>query len=65
MSKRENDNIYKVGTHITAKDSPRVKLVIKKYIHRSYHCAIEDDTSRNYLRYLECDLIPPLQHLVL
>ena len=57
MSKRHNDNIFKIGTSVTAKGDPSVNLVIKKYIHRSYFCTVADDDSRNYRRYLEKDLI--------
>ena len=58
MSKRENDNIFKVGTSVSAKADPSVKLIIKKYIHCFYHCAVVDDTARKHLRYLERDLMP-------
>lgn len=57
MSKRDNDNIFKIGASVTAKGDPSITLVVKKYIHRSYFCTVGDDNSRNYRRYLEKDLI--------
>jgi hypothetical protein len=58
--KRENDNIYKMGTVVTTKENPGRKLLIKKYIHRTYYCAVIGDAETN-LTYLERDLVlaPP------
>jgi hypothetical protein len=57
MSKRDNDNIFKIGATVSAKGDPSVNLVIKKYIHHFYFCNAADDDSRNYRRYLEKDLV--------
>jgi hypothetical protein len=57
--KRSNDNIYKAGTVITAKENPHVKLVIMRYIHRTYYCAVVGGDTKNQLTYFEQELIAP------
>ena len=60
MSYKSNaDNIYKVGTIITAKVHPDVKLIIMKYYHRTYYCAAADNPSGKHLTYFERELVPP------
>lgn len=54
-----NDNIYALGTVITAKAHPHVKLIIRKYYHRTYFCAVMDDLTQKHLEYFEKELIPP------
>jgi hypothetical protein len=56
-TKRENDNIYKTGTVVTTKEDPNRKLVIMKYIHRTYYCAVVGDAAINNLHYQERDLV--------
>lgn len=56
--KRSNDNVYKTGTVITAKENPQRKLLIMKYIHRTYYCTVVGD-ALTQLTYFERDLIPP------
>ena len=55
--KRENDNIYKIGTVVTTKENPNRRLIIKKYIHRTYYCAVAGDAATNNLKYFERDLV--------
>ena len=53
------DNIYQVGTFITAKENPGLMLVITKYCQRVYYCSsIIDDTRR--FAYFENNLMAPL-----
>lgn len=54
-----NDNIYTLGTVITAKARPQVKLIIRKYYHRTYFCEVMDDLTQKHLEYFEKELIPP------
>jgi hypothetical protein len=54
-----NDNIYKTGTVVTTKENPNRRLVIMKYIHRTYYCAVVGDAEINNLTYLERDLVIP------
>jgi hypothetical protein len=58
--KRANDNIFKAGTVITAKENPHVKLVIMRYIHQSYYCAVVGGNVKHQLTYFERELIAPL-----
>jgi hypothetical protein len=57
--KRSNDNIYKAGTVITAKENPHIKLVIMRYIHRTYYCVVVGGDVKNQLTYYEAELIAP------
>lgn len=57
--KRENDNIYKTGTVVTTKEDPGRKLVIMKYIHRTYYCAVVGNAAINNLTFFERDLVVP------
>jgi hypothetical protein len=54
-----NDNIYKVGTIITAKDFPARKLHITTYKQRIYYCATVDQPAARQLAYFEHELIQP------
>lgn len=60
--KRSNDNVYKIGTVITARDNPCQRLIIVKYIHRSYYCAVEGEDLKIQQTYLEKDLLQPLMN---
>ncbi|HYC87529.1 MAG TPA: hypothetical protein VEB86_19985 [Chryseosolibacter sp.] len=53
------DNIYPVGSMITAKDAPAIQLEIKKYYQRIYYCSVvgSDDAKRK--AYFEKELIAP------
>jgi hypothetical protein len=57
--KTNNDNIYKVGTIVTAKADPELKLIIMKYYQRTYYCAVVNDPSHKHFAYFEKELIPP------
>lgn len=54
------DNIYPIGTRITAKVDPGLQLVIDNYFHRIYYCAVVNDPDHKHLLYFERELIPPL-----
>ncbi|MDH4089167.1 MAG: hypothetical protein OEV74_06460 [Cyclobacteriaceae bacterium] len=59
MSYRTNtDNIFKVGTNLSAKLHPEVRLTITKYYQRIYYCAVLDDPAQNPIAYFERELIP-------
>jgi hypothetical protein len=55
------DNIFKVGTVITAKSNPDVKLLIAKYYQRTYYCTVIGEPDRKPLAYFERELIAPAQ----
>jgi hypothetical protein len=60
MSERiNNDNIYKIGSFITAKDNPSRKLVIRQYYQRIYYCSVVDSPALKDLAYFERELIHP------
>ena len=54
-----DDNIYKVGTFIQAKEAPFVRLEIKKYSHRVYYCAVVGNEAAKQKVYFERELIAP------
>lgn len=54
------DNIYELGTLVTAKADPTLKLVIKKYYQRIYYCAQTDNPLRKHLAFFENELDPLL-----
>lgn len=53
------DNIYEVGTMITARIAPDCTLVINRYIKRIYYCVAVNDPKQRVLAYFERELIPP------
>lgn len=53
------DNIYKPGTHITAKAYPLLKLKIERYYQRIYYCSVVDAPKQKHLVYFERELVPP------
>jgi hypothetical protein len=62
MSYRTNlDNIYAVGTFITAKENPSLKLKIMNYYQRIYYCAVVEDEGRKQFAYFERELISPVK----
>jgi hypothetical protein len=65
MSYRTNeDNIYKVGSVITARENPTQKLLIEKYYQRIYYCSIlPEDPSARLKVYFQKDLIAPAEVL--
>lgn len=59
-SNNQTDNIYPEGAFITAKVNPGLKLVIHRYYHRIYYCAIVDQPDKKHFAYFERELIPLL-----
>jgi hypothetical protein len=58
--KTNKDNKYEVGTIITSKSKPTVKLKIIKYFQRTYYCVEVGDRTRKQLMYFERELNAPL-----
>lgn len=58
-TQNSEDNIYKVGTIMLAKEAPTVKLQIKHYNQRIYYCTIVDDASAKQKVYFEREFIKP------
>jgi len=56
----QTDNIYQAGTILAAKVNPGLKLVIKRYYHRIYYCAIVNEPDKKHFAYFERELIPPV-----
>ncbi len=54
-----NDNIYPVGTFITAREFPARKLLINAYMQRIYYCSTVDRPEATQLVYFERELIQP------
>jgi hypothetical protein len=54
-----NDNIYKIGSTVTAKAKPNLPLVIMRYYHRTYYCMDVSDPTGRQREYFEKDLNPP------
>jgi hypothetical protein len=54
-----NDNVYPVGTSITAKEFPARKLHITAYKQRIYYCSSVDHPEVRQLAYFERELIEP------
>jgi hypothetical protein len=54
-----NDNIYKIGSLITAKDDPSRKLLIRQYYQRIYYCSTVGAPEKKELAYFERELINP------
>lgn len=52
-----NDNIYKTGTTIYARENPKVKLFILDYKSRIYYCNVADVEGGAVLAYYERELI--------
>ena len=54
-----NDNLYPENSFIRAKVAPEIPLVIVKYLHQIYYCAVVDEPDRKQLVYFERELINP------
>ena len=54
-----SDNIYQVGSIISAKSAPHVKLLIRKYYQRIYYCAIQDSATAKEQVFFERELLAP------
>ena len=62
MSYQTNeDNLYAVGTFITAKEAPDVRLEITKYYQRIYYCSTVGNDTAKLKAYFERELIAPVQ----
>ena len=57
--KTNSDNIYPVGSNISAKAAPEIKLLIRKYYQRIYYCCIQGNEQGKQLVYFERELNPP------
>lgn len=53
------DNIYSIGTRVTAKHDPAQQLVIVRYYQRIYYCSIVDQPAHKQLAYFERELVTP------
>ena len=58
------DNLYRVGTLISAKANPVLQLVIESYCQRIYYCRSVAEPDRRHIAYYERELIPPALPLV-
>jgi hypothetical protein len=62
MSYQTNeDNIYAVGTFITAKEAPAVNLQITRYYQRIYYCSVVGNEGGKLKAYFERELVMPMQ----
>ncbi|HEY0654377.1 MAG TPA: hypothetical protein VGD65_14655 [Chryseosolibacter sp.] len=61
MSYQTNeDNIYAVGTFITAKEAPAVRLEITRYYQRIYYCSVVGSEAAKRKVYFERELVAPI-----
>ena len=54
-----NDNVYKQGSLIYAKENPALQLVIVAYCQRIYYCAPATDIKGKQRAYFERELVAP------
>lgn len=54
-----SDNIFSIGTIVSAKVEPGLSLVIAKYYQRIYYCSIVGQPTHKQFAYFERELIPP------
>jgi hypothetical protein len=59
MNTPSNDNIYPVGTLITAKVNSSLPLIIAKYYQRIYYCSVVGNPDHKQLAYFERELNAP------
>ena len=52
-----NDNIYKTGTNVYARENQNVKLLIIDYKSRIYYCNVADVEGGEVLAYYERELM--------
>jgi len=58
MKKNNMTKRYKKGDLVYAKVRPSVLLVVRLYIRKIYHCAIQNDSTANELLYFDSELRP-------
>jgi hypothetical protein len=56
MNTSSKDNIYPIGTFVTAKVNPSLPLVIHQYYQRIYYCAVVNDPAHKQFAYFEREL---------
>lgn len=59
MNTTSKDNLYPIGTFVTAKVNPGLRLVIHQYYQRIYYCAVVNDPTHKHFAYFERELTPP------
>lgn len=52
------DNIFDLGTQVSSKALPDLKLIIVKYYQRIYYCADIDNPSKKHLAFFENEISP-------
>ena len=57
MKPSEISNKYKAGEMVFAKENPKQRLIIRRYIDRIYYCIVEKDPHQKELAYFERELI--------
>lgn len=58
MNTKSSDNIYSVGTTVTAKVNPGLPLTILKYYQRIYYCGVVGDAGHKPFAYFEREIAP-------
>lgn len=56
MNTSSKDNIYPIGTFVTAKVNPSLPLVIDQYYQRIYYCAVVNNPAHKQFAYFEREL---------
>jgi hypothetical protein len=50
------DNLYEVGSVVTARNNPTVRLVVRRYLKRVYYCIVQDHPDQKERVYFEREL---------
>jgi len=59
--KPSEENKYKEGEIVYAKECPSIPLKVRRYVHRIYYCRIVDDPEDDELVYFERELVQALK----
>ncbi len=59
MKTLSNDNLYPVGTNVSAKINPDLPLKIASYYQRIYYCAVVGNPEHKHFAYFERELNVP------
>lgn len=52
------ENIFIEGSVVSAKVRPEIKLIVRRYLKRIYHCTVQDNPLQKEQVYFERELQP-------
>lgn len=59
-----DNNLYRAGSHVRAKQFPATDLIVDRYYKRIYYCYEERDTTKKVLPYYERELFIPVNSIL-